>query len=64
MKILIRNIDTVTHGFAIPELGMGVKEIKAGEAKTVTFVADRRGGFPLCVQCDVQSGVWKSEEYW
>ena len=37
VKILIRNIETVTHGFAIPDLGIAVGEIKAGEVKVVKF---------------------------
>ncbi len=45
VKILIRNIETVTHGFAIPDLGIAVGEIKAGEVKVVSFIPDKRGTF-------------------
>lgn len=56
-KILIRNIETVTHGFAIPDFDIGVREIKAGEVKVVTFTPDKRGTFPfMCT-------VWCSEEH-
>ncbi len=30
VRIRVRNIDTVTHGFAIPDLGIDAGEIKAG----------------------------------
>src|SRR3989338_3026011 len=47
VKILIRNIETVTHGFAIPDLGIAVGEIKAGEVKVVKFIPDKKGPFPF-----------------
>ncbi|MEK6728111.1 MAG: cupredoxin domain-containing protein [Candidatus Omnitrophota bacterium] len=47
VKILIRNIETVTHGFAIPDLGVAVGQIKAGEVKVVRFIPDKRGTFPF-----------------
>ena len=57
VKILIRNIETVTHGFAIPDLGVAVKEIKAGEVKVVQFIPNKKGTFPfMCT-------VWCSEEH-
>ena len=45
--ILIRNIDTVTHGFAVPDLNISVNEIKAGEVKVITLKADKSGTFPF-----------------
>src|SRR3989344_4904130 len=56
-KILIRNIETVTHGFAIPDLNVGVDQIKAGEVKVVKFTPDKKGTFPfMCT-------VWCSERH-
>jgi nitrous oxide reductase len=56
-KILIRNIETVTHGFAIPDFNVAVKEIKAGEAAVVQFTPDKKGTFPfMCT-------VWCSDEH-
>lgn len=57
VKILIRNIDTVTHGFAIPALNIALKEIKGGEVKVVKFTPDKKGVFPfMCT-------VWCSENH-
>jgi heme/copper-type cytochrome/quinol oxidase subunit 2 len=57
VRILIRNIDTVTHGFAIPDLNIAVKEIKGGEVKVVKFTPDKNGVFPfMCT-------VWCSEHH-
>lgn len=47
VKLLIRNIDTVTHGFTAPDLGIAIAEIKAGEVKVVTLKTERRGTFPF-----------------
>ena len=56
-KILVRNIETVTHGFAIPDFNVGLKELKAGEVKVVKFTPDKRGTFPfMCT-------VWCSTEH-
>lgn len=56
VKILIRNIETVTHGFAIPDLGVST-EIKAGEVRVVKFTPDKKGAFPfMCT-------VWCSEHH-
>lgn len=59
IKLHIRNIETVSHGFALPDFDTepGSSEIKAGEVVEVTFVADKRGSFPfMCT-------VWCSEEH-
>lgn len=56
-RILIRNIETVSHGFALPDFGVSVKEIKAGEVAVVKFIANKRGTFPfMCT-------VWCSDEH-
>ena len=51
MRILIRNIDTVSHGFAIPDLSVAMPEIKAGEVRVISFVPSKRGRFLF--QCTV-----------
>ena len=51
IRLMIRNIDTVTHGFAVPALGIGVPEIKAGQVKTLTFTPEIPGNYPF--QCTV-----------
>ena len=59
IKLRIRNIETVSHGFALPDFDTepSFSEIKAGEAAEVTFTADKRGSFPfMCT-------VWCSEEH-
>ena len=57
VKILIRNIETVTHGFAIPDFGVAIPEIKAGEVRVVRFTPDKRGTFPfMCT-------IWCSERH-
>ena len=57
VKILIRNIETVSHGFALPDFNVSVNEIKAGEVKVVKFTPDKRGKFPfMCT-------VWCSDEH-
>jgi heme/copper-type cytochrome/quinol oxidase subunit 2 len=56
-RLRIRNIETVSHGFAIPDLQVGVREIKAGEVVIVKFTPDRKGVFPfMCT-------VWCSNEH-
>ncbi len=49
LRLMIRNIDTVSHGFAVPDFRVAVREIKAGEVEVVEFTPDKRGTFPfLC----------------
>ena len=55
VKLRIRNVDTVTHGFAIPALGVDAGEIKAGHAATVEFAPSAAG------QYDYYCTVWCSE---
>ncbi len=48
VRFKIRNVDTVTHGFAIPELGVGINEpmeIKAGHVAFIDIVPDKKGTF-------------------
>lgn len=39
IRLRVRNIDTVSHGFAIPKLNVGVAEIKPGEVAVLEFTA-------------------------
>lgn len=57
VAIRIRNIETVSHGFAVPDLKEGVKEIKAGEVATVRFTPEKKGTFPFFCT------VWCSDEH-
>lgn len=48
VRFKIRNTDTVTHGFSIPELGVGINEtieIKAGHVAIVDITPARSGTF-------------------
>lgn len=45
VRLLIRNIETVSHGFALPDFNVGVREIKAGHTEVVTFTPDQTGRF-------------------
>lgn len=57
VRLLIRNIETVSHGFALPDFNAAIREIKAGHAETVTFTPDKTGKFPwLCT-------VWCSDRH-
>jgi heme/copper-type cytochrome/quinol oxidase subunit 2 len=44
---VIRNVDTSTHGFYLPALGLRVAEIKPGEVQTLSFAAPEKGEFPF-----------------
>ena len=63
VDLRIRNIDTVAHGFVLPDLKVAVLEIKAGEVKTVSFVVDRKGRYPfLCtVWCSARHMEMRGE---
>lgn len=57
VTLYIRNIETVSHGFALPAFEVAVKEIKAGTVEVVKFTPDKRGAFPfMCT-------VWCSENH-
>jgi heme/copper-type cytochrome/quinol oxidase subunit 2 len=57
VRLKIRNIETVSHGFALPEFGIGITEIKPGEVRTVDFTPDKAGVFAF--YCT----VWCSNEH-
>jgi len=57
VKIYIRNIDTFSHGFALPDFEVAVAEIKAGAIVIVEFTADKKGTFPfMCT-------IWCSDQH-
>lgn len=45
VKLLIRNVSAVSHGFALPAYQIAVPEIKAGQTAVVEFKADKQGIF-------------------
>ena len=55
VKLRVRNVDTVTHGFAIPALGIDAGEIKAGHVVILEFTPEKVGTF------DFYCTVWCSE---
>jgi len=57
VRIRIRNIETVSHGFALPDFDVSAREIKAGEVVVVKFLADKKGTFPFFCT------VWCSNEH-
>jgi len=57
VRLKIRNVETVSHGFALPEFGIGIAEIQPGEVHVVDFTPDRTGIFPF--YCT----VWCSPEH-
>jgi len=57
IKIYIRNIDTVSHGFALPDFEVAANEIKAGDIEIIEFTANKKGTFPfMCT-------VWCAERH-
>ena len=57
VRIRIRNIETVSHGFTLPDFNVSAREIKAGDVEIVRFTPDKRGTFPFFCT------VWCSEEH-
>ncbi len=57
VKLRIRNVDTVMHGFAIPALKVDAGEIKAGHVATVEFTPEKAGTY------DFYCTVWCSEHH-
>ncbi len=47
LTILIRNVDTISHGFYLPDFDIMIEEIKAGEVKEIRFIPDKVGEFPF-----------------
>lgn len=54
VRLRIRNVDTIAHGFAIPELGVDAGEIKSGEVSIISFTPTQTGSFAF--YCTVWCG--------
>lgn len=57
VKLRIRNVDTVMHGFAIPALQVDAGEIAAGHSKILDFTPQKPGRY------DYYCTVWCSEHH-
>jgi len=57
VKLRIRNVDTVMHGFAIPELEVDAGEIQAGHSQTVAFTPEKPGKY------DFYCTIWCGENH-
>jgi heme/copper-type cytochrome/quinol oxidase subunit 2 len=55
VKLRVRNIDTVMHGFAIPALGVDAGEITAGHYAILEFTPKKSGTY------DFYCTTWCSE---
>ncbi len=55
IKLRVRNVDTVMHGFAIPALGVDAGEIKAGHYAILEFTPEKPGKY------DFYCTTWCSE---
>ncbi len=55
VKLRVRNVGTVTHGFAIPSLKIDAGEIKAGRSIVLEFTPDKVGKY------DFYCTTWCSE---
>ena len=55
VKLRVRNVDTVMHGFAIPALGVDAGEIKAGHIEILEFTPEKPGTY------DFYCTTWCSE---
>lgn len=61
VRIMIRNIDTFSHGFAIPELDVVAGDIKAGTVELVEFTPRKRGTFTF--YCTVWCSPYHPDMY-
>ncbi len=55
IKLRVRNVDTVMHGFAIPALGVDAGELKAGHCAILEFTPEKSGKY------DFYCTTWCSE---
>jgi cytochrome c oxidase subunit 2 len=55
LRLRVRNVDTVMHGFAIPALEVDAGELKAGQSKVLEFTPEKPGKY------DFYCTVWCSE---
>ncbi len=45
VRIRVRNVDAVTHGFTIPDLGVDAGDIKAGNQVVLEFTPEKPGEY-------------------
>ncbi|MHC4187754.1 MAG: cupredoxin domain-containing protein [Planctomycetota bacterium] len=57
VKLRVRNVDTVMHGFAIPAMRIDLGELKAGHSEIVEFTPEETGKY------DFYCTVWCSEHH-
>lgn len=57
VRLRIRNVDTVTHGFTIPDFGIDLGHLKAGHAAIVEFTPQKPGTH------DFYCTVWCSDHH-
>ena len=57
VKLRVRNVDTVTHGFAIPTLGIESGDIKSGHQVIEEFTPEKIGEY------DFYCTAWCSEHH-
>jgi heme/copper-type cytochrome/quinol oxidase subunit 2 len=57
VKLRVRNVDTVMHGFAIPAMQIDLGELKAGHSEIVEFTPEEMGKY------DFYCTVWCSEHH-
>lgn len=58
VRLRVRNIDTVSHGFAIPALDVGIAEIKPGEVVVFEVTAPEQGS-----EYEFFCTVWCSQDH-
>ncbi len=59
VRLQVRNVDTVMHGFAIPALGVDAGEIPAGHMALLEFTPENPGSYDYyctdwCSECHLQ----------
>ena len=57
VRLRVRNVDTVTHGFAIPALDIEGEDIKAGQQRIIEFTPEKPGRY------DFYCTAWCSEHH-
>lgn len=58
VRLRVRNVDTVGHGFAIPALNVGIAEIKPGEVAVFDITVPEQG-----TEYDFLCTVWCSQDH-
>jgi cytochrome c oxidase subunit 2 len=57
VRLRVRNVDTVMHGFTVPALGVETREISAGHQVVVEFTPEEIGEY------DFYCTVWCSDHH-